>query len=251
MEKGVLFAVCDDDEIICDAICDKIQNIFSKCGFEVEFDKFVSSTALFNSIKGGKEYDVLFLDIDMPQANGIELAQAIRKKGKAVDIIFVSNLENRVFDTFAIRPFGFVRKNNFSRDLNDTLLLYIKYKLKANNYLAVKQNGSASIVKLRISNIVYIESFKYKQTIYMSDGEQIGVRMSMEELEEKLREYDIVRTHKGYLVNLKYVQRIEKNALTLKYENGLSLSVSRDRVQQVKQLYMEYLRRMGILLCDE
>lgn len=251
MEKGVLFAVCDDDEIICDAICDKIYNIFSKCGLEVEFDKFVSPTTLFNSIKNGKEYDVLFLDIDMPQKNGIELAQAIRKKNKDMEIIFVSNLENRVFDTFAVRPFGFVRKNNFSRDLNDMLSLYIRYKLKTNNYLAVKENGTGAVVKLHIDTIVYIESFKYKQTINMADGSLIEVRMSMEELEEKLRGYDIIRTHKGYLVNLKYIQRIDKNSVSLKDRDNLSLNVSRDRMQQVKLSYMEYLRRAGLLLCDD
>lgn len=251
MEKNVLFAVCDDDEIICDAICNKINNIFGKCGLEAEFDKFVSPIALFNSIKNGKEYDVLFLDIDMPQENGIELAQSIRKKNKDMEIVFVSNLENRVFDTFSVRPFGFVRKNNFSRDLNDTLLLYIRYKIKANNCIAVKENGTSSVIKLHIDTIVYIESFKYKQSINMADGSSIEVRMSMEELEEKLREYDIIRTHKGYLVNLKYVQRIDKNSLTLKDRNNLSLNVSRDRMQLVKQTYMEYLRRAGLLLCND
>lgn len=85
----------------------------------------------------------------------------------------------------------------------------------------------------------------------MADGSSIEVRMSMEELEEKLREYDIIRTHKGYLVNLKYVQRIDKNSLTLKDRNNLSLNVSRDRMQLVKQTYMEYLRRAGLLLCND
>ena len=69
--------------------------------------------------------------------------------------------------------------------------------------------------------------------------------MTMHELEEKLREYDILRIYKGYLVNLKYVQRIEKTGVLVNYKEGLVIGVSRERLQELKLIYLEYLRKTG------
>ena len=49
----------------------------------------------------------------------------------------------------------------------------------------------------------------------MADGEEIKIRLTMEELENKLREYNVIRIHKGYLVNLKYVQRIDRSGVVV------------------------------------
>ena len=67
----------------------------------------------------------------------------------------------------------------------------------------------------------------------------------MEELENKLREYNVIRIHKGYLVNLKYVQRIDRNGVVVQFRGGVVLNVSRDKLQDVKVAYLNYLRNTG------
>lgn len=89
MNKEVRFAVCDDDEIVCEAICSKIIKILTACGISVSCDKYVSPVSLYNNMKSeGRSYDALFLDIDMPKINGVELAKALRKNENTSDIIF-------------------------------------------------------------------------------------------------------------------------------------------------------------------
>lgn len=56
---------------------------------------------------------------------------------------------------------------------------------------------------------------------------------------------------KGYLVNLKYVQRIERAGIVLNYKDGININVSRDKVQELKATYLNYLRKMGAILFDE
>ena len=67
----------------------------------------------------------------------------------------------------------------------------------------------------------------------------------MEELENKLREYNVIRIHKGYLVNLKYVQRIDRSGVVVQFRGGVVLNVSRDKLQDVKVAYLNYLRNTG------
>jgi len=249
LDKAVSFAVCDDDEIICEAICNRIDKLLAKFGLSASIDKYVSPVALYKNIEGGqRKYDALFLDIDMPKLNGIDLAKAIKKAEEAPDIIFVSNREEMVFDTFSVRPFGFVRKNNFTNDLIDTLRSYVNTRMNKNAYIGIKTNNNSVVRKLKVSDIVYIESFRYKQYIYMADNEEIECRMSMEEFEKKLANYDIVRMYKGYLVNLKYVQKIERTGVLVNYKGGVNINVSRDKVQELKAIYLNYLRKMGTVL---
>lgn len=251
MNKELKIAVCDDDEIVCEAICNRIGKIFSNCGTVALCDKYVSSKSLYKNISdGGRNYNVLFLDIDMPKADGIDLAKAIRKLNKNVDIIFVSNREDKVFETFKVRPFGFIRKNNFTNDLNDTLRSYINLRILGESFIVLKTNNNSVTRNVRVSDIVYIESFRYKQYVYMADGEQIDIHMTMKELESSLEEYDIVRVYQGYLVNLKYVQRIERTGIVLNYKDGITISISRDKVQELKSVYLNYLRKTGAVIFD-
>ena len=252
MNKEFKFAVCDDDEIVCEVICAKISKILTACGISVSCDKYVSPVSLYNNVKGGERvYDALFLDIDMPKINGVELAKALRKNENGADIIFVSNREDKVFETFPVRPFGFIRKNNFTHDLKDTLHSYINARVINNSYVALKTANNSVIRRVRVSDIVYIKSFRYKQYVYMSDGEEIEIHMTMRDLENKLEEFDIIRVYQGYLVNLKYVQRIDRTGVLLNYKDGITIGISREKVQELKALYLNYLRKIGAILFDD
>lgn len=252
MNRELNIAVCDDDEIVCEAICNRISKILTDCGINVVSDKYVSPSLLYKNINGGsRKYDLVFLDIDMPKVSGIDLAKALRKIEKPIDIVFVSNREDKVFDTFTVRPFGFIRKNNFSHDLKDTLRSYINMKVINDSFIVLKTTNNSVTRNVRVADIVYIESFRYKQYVYMADGEQIDIHMTMKELESKLEEFDIVRAYQGYLVNLKYVKRIERAGIVLNYKDGVTINISRDKVQELKALYLKYLRKIGAVIFDE
>ena len=247
------FAVCDDDEIVLDAVCQRVHSIFKRCGVDATGVKYLSSVKLYEHIKDPERkynYNLICLDIDMPKLDGVSLGKAIRENSPETEIIFVSNREDRVFDTILnVRPFGFVRKNNFSSDLMDTLRAYISSKIDTNHYFVVKTDNNSVTRSLRVVDVVYIESFKDHQFIYMQDGEKIDIRMTMDELEQELSKYDIVRTHKGYLVNLKYIRRIDGSGITL--SNGAVVGLSRTKVQEVKAQYLKYLRKTGASLINK
>ncbi len=243
----IRYAVCDDDGMICEAVSDRVCSIFEKNGLTVFCERFTSPDALCRRFRDGEvPYDLLFLDIDMPDISGLNLAKIVRQKaGEKIDIVFVTNREDQVFEAFGVHPFGFVRKSNFTRDLTDTLRSYMDLRVKSDSCLAIQTQNNSVTRQLHISDIVYIESYRYHQIIYMTDGEEIKIRLTMEELENKLREYNVIRIHKGYLVNLKYVQRIDRSGVAVQYHGGVVLNVSRDKLQDVKVAYLNYLRNTG------
>ena len=194
------YAVCDDEEIILEAVYDRVSTIFKRSGISARGIKFQSSVALRTYI--GKqtsrdELNLVFLDINMPELNGIELGKVIKEKAPKTEIVFVSNRYEKVFDTFDIHPFGFVRKNNFSTDISKTLKAFITARGKDDNYFVIQQENNSVTKKLLLTDIVYIESLKNHQYIHMINGETVDVRMTMDELEKRLSEHDILRAHKG------------------------------------------------------
>lgn len=252
MDKTLSFGVCDDDEIVCEAICTRIIKILKNCGIAASCDKYVSPVALYRNIeRGNAKYDALFLDIDMPKLNGIDLAKAVKSLKEGPEIVFVSNREDMVFETFKVRPFGFIRKNNFTHDLHDVLRSYINVRIIGNTFIALKTNNNSVLRKVKVSDIVYIESFHNKQFVYLSDGECLECLMQMSDFEQKLSKYDILRIYRSYLVNLKYVQRIERTGVLVNFKDGITLSVSRDKVQELKKTYLNYLRKIGTVLFEE
>ena len=84
------------------------------------------------------------------------------------------------------------------------------------------------------------------QYIQLGSGEKVDVRMTLGEIEEKLASFDIVRVHKSFLVNYKYVQRLETSELLL--TGGERMPVSRNKSREIKDGYLRYLRKVGYTL---
>ena len=246
------FAICDDDEIVCEAVGNKVKNYFDTCGIDVKLESFTSALALYGNIKNEKKkYDILFLDIDMPKLNGVDLALKAKDIYKDTDIIFISNREDKVFDTFKVLPFGFVRKASFTTDITNVLHLYVEQRIMADAYIAIKSNNNSVIQKLNVNSIVYIESFRYKQYVYLENGDVVECRMTLEDFESKLSKNDIIKVYKGYLINLKFVQKIENRGIIMNYKDGVLINISRSKVQEIKTIYLNYLRKTGTIVFSE
>lgn len=244
--RDINFAVCDDEEIICNAVYAKAQSFFKLCGIKASGLQFCSPEALLDYVRNMQSQyrlDLVFLDIDMPKLNGLDLGKIIRGKSETTEIIFVSARYDKVFETFGIHPYGFIRKNNFNNDFNTTMKAYVKDYCKQESIISVSTDNNSVVRNIRVNEIIFIESFRAHQVIHLDGGEDIEVRMTMDDLEQKLAQYDIVRTHKSYLVNYQYVSRIDTEGILLK--NGVMTPVSRKRIKEIRTDYIKYLNKTG------
>lgn len=133
-------AICDDDSKIINGLKIDIYNIFKSLKAEVDVSVFVNGTELIDTIKKEKiHYDILLLDIDMPNISGLEVAKILRETNEDIIIIFISSYEKYVFDSFEYNPFRYIRKNRIKEELNIALKsAYILYKKEKEDTLLLK-----------------------------------------------------------------------------------------------------------------
>ena len=103
-------AICDDVVSTTGKIETMLQNIAKRNFMPVDTDVFWKGEHLVDSVEMGNSFDIIFLDIEMGQEDGITVARRIRKIDKSVLIVYVTSHENYMMESFEIRPFRFLVK---------------------------------------------------------------------------------------------------------------------------------------------
>ena len=232
-------ALCDDDRNAIPVISGAARSAFAAGGFHVEIDTFSRGSELLSALDV-KPYDLILLDIDMPDLDGIEVGKRIKAFDHAIPVVFVSECESRVFESFSVQPLGFVRKSNFLNDIAAVVEMYRKYTEMTQSAEHVEFDTRTSLISLRISQIRYMEGSRNYQMIFLMDQkEPVEIKMTMEKLEEKMAPHGFIRIHKGYLVNYRFIRRIETNLVILM--DGTELPIGRSKAQEVRAQYLSLL----------
>lgn len=204
-------AICDDN--VSDLI--KIEDVIRSC--KKGKDAFVYKTnnprELVDKIIKDKaesdEFDVLFLDIEMPEINGFDLAKAVESNAKL--IIFISHRDDLVFESIKLSPFRFIRKSHLD-DIDEALEAADNY-IKLNNRVIELKIVSGGRMSVPVKEIIYAESYRDIVKIITTKTEY-NVRISMKELCEQLGEM-FFRTHRSFIINIEYIYMIKKSSVEL------------------------------------
>lgn len=231
-------AICDDEPMILDYLHKHISNEFKRQGADVCIDKFTSGRDFLN-VHRAKPFDVVFLDIDMPEVSGFDAAEQINDIGDAL-IVFVTSHDELVYSSIKFRPFRFIRKTILENDLPETSEAIIKevYKRSTGKKYAFQTRSGEAFVDL--SSIEYIEIYGHWLMVHIKDGDPLECYGSLSDFERQLEEYDFVRTHKSFLVNCKFIFAIEKNQVVL--DDKTVIPLSRYKVEAVKNKFKNLLR---------
>lgn len=159
-----LVAVCDDEQAHAQAIAQTIRHEFASRGYPVSTDVYANSTALMKRLEQGTCYDVLFLDIDMPMLNGIELCRRIREiKGNTL-VVFISNCEEMVFQVFEVAPFRFIRKRRFSTEIGNVIRdLVVELDRRSSHFLRLQDERDDSLYSVNVRDLMYVEAQRKKK----------------------------------------------------------------------------------------
>jgi DNA-binding LytR/AlgR family response regulator len=178
------------------------------------------------------DYDVVFLDIEMPYMNGIDVAKKI--DNQICKIVFVTNREDFVFTAVnSVNSFGFIRKSHLENDLVKVFDRILKDD-RNSKYLLLKHNYE--IVKVKYSDILYVE--KIKNNIHFHTINNVySVKDTLTNYEEILKSFGVVRCLAGYIVNLNYVNKIGRKDIVL--TNNFIVPMSRNKQNIVKEEFMK------------
>ena len=228
-------AICEDEKETQCLIEDYVDNILKNINKEYKILKYSSGEEL---LQGNlKDIDILLLDIQMGQINGMDTARKIREVDNKMEIIFITSLIDYVQEGYEVRAYRYLLKPIESGELKKHVLACIKeIEMNKNNYIVIKNNPNT--YKIYSNEIKYIEVQKKQMSIY-TINKSFDVRYSLGKIEKDLTLDKYVRCHKSFLVNLSYVENIKPNIAVL--ESGEEVPISRYRYKDVKEQFLKFL----------
>ena len=229
-------AIIDDDLVFAKnlnryiaGICREKNAIFSV--------KVVPPDEAFEAVARLLDYDVIFLDIEMPRTSGIELVEninSLRGTSSSPYIIFVTAKDNLVFDALKQFPYSFIRKSHLEEIEPCLLSLFTKFFHTPTYSIKVGRD----IKNLEIKSIIYLEK-QGNYTAFFTDGGVFQERSVIDEKQRDLKEYGFIRPNIGHLVNAAHITDFSGTALKLSC--GKEVSVSRNYKQSLKADFNEWL----------
>lgn len=239
-------AICDDDNKIQEILREKLDRICQENGNVCQILCYSSGEELLDAGCSGQEPDILFLDIQMPGRDGMEIAEELRRRQWDTVLIFVTALPEYVYDAFDVGAFHYLVKPIREDKLRKVFLKALaqceksekRQKDEYSAMLFVKRGGVSTAIP--IDSIIYAEVFNRKITLHTTGG-NVEYYGKMTELSQKTGD-NFYRTHRSYLVNMKYVERYD--AATIWLEQGTALMSKKQFAGFVRQ-YMHYISRRG------
>jgi DNA-binding LytR/AlgR family response regulator len=229
-------AICDDEQIYLDKIYSYVNSFFSQNNIISSIYMYKNGTDLLRDCNK-KIFDILFLDIDMPEVSGIEIANEIRKFNSDIILIFCTNIDSFVFQTIKFSPYRFVRKSNLISEIQELLDSLQKKIAKESVYFIANKNDIP--IKLKVTEIIYFESFRHCIDIHYKN-DILKTSITLDNLETDYGELGFIRIHKSYLVNYRYIYDLDVGNKSIILDDKNQLTISRYRINSVTKLYMKF-----------
>ena len=237
-------AICDDEANIRTYLTSLIRAQSYPC----EIVEYASAGDCLADIH---EIDLLFLDIELTHdhLDGMALAGRIREQtsGTQPVIIFVTGYERYVFDAFDVGAFQYllkpVNEEKFAQVFARAVEQIMSNRENPQRGRALTLQSASTSKTVPLDSIYYIESSDHKVVLHLRDGE-FAYYAKIRDLEMELQN-QFFRIHKGYLVNLSYVDGYSKAEVTL--TNGEKLLLSKYKYQDFVKAYLRFLKEVGSL----
>lgn len=240
----IKIAICDDNKDDLDRIFRSTMDIFQPVQAEGKFtfsiQTFQNGNDLMREFDAVLKMHVLLLDIDMPGVDGMCIAQRIEQEKHNVNIIFITNRNDMVFDAIHYRPFRFIRKERVALELEEALTCVLEEVKQQTMYCEIEVEHNT--IEICVSDVLYIESRGHYVTIHRDGGQKEILRAKISEFANKLEGYGFLRVHVGYLVNVRNIFSISSKEIRL--DNQVRIPISRKYLEQVRQQHARYVRRM-------
>lgn len=218
MSSKIKIAIVDDDQSFCYKIKAKLEKSFSYSWYNYQLCIINKS---FNNLEQYKGIKILFIDINLNSYDGIKIAHDLKIEYPDIVIIFISNYDYLVYDTFIARPFYFVRKKSFNSDMERMLTLLKDYLEHIIKILRININGREIV--LAIIDILYIEAMLHKVKI-VTFSKQYIYNCSFNKFLEFINNKSIVKIQRSYAINLYNIKNLKFNIIELKNSKNLTVS---------------------------
>ena len=227
------FAVCDYSSADRAYVTALIEAWGCSRDILLQIEDYPSAEAFLFAYEGNETVDVLFLDIEMGDMSGVELAKRLRQMGAGLQIVFLTGYMEYIAEGYDVEALHYLIKPVAQEKLGAVLDRAVeRLKTRENVLLLSLPDG---VVRLPLYEIRYLEVMKNYVTLHAV--EEYSVKRSLSELTKELDE-SFYRIHRSYIVNLRFVKRITRTEVTLK--DGAALPLSRKLYDGLNQALIKY-----------
>lgn len=202
-------AICEDDAYMADTLKSFVKDFLNSKEMLFTVETFDTAEKFNNSTE---TYDLLFLDYELPDSNGMEIAKQLRKTNKKTTIIFTTSFSEYVFESFEVNTFRYLVKPIIREDLENTMSAFI------NNFeqyakIDIPTDGG-EVVFVSLPEIMYIESNGRYTTVRTNNTSYVSSK-ALATFQAEINSFKFYRTHRTFLVNMKYIAEIHGSTIIL------------------------------------
>lgn len=236
----VRIAICDDEEYYQIHIKHIIEMYLQNRRIMYHISTFFSGEDFCEQNRDSVEYDIVFLDIEMNKMNGMEVAYKIRELNPETEIVFVTVMMEYALEGYHVNARRYLLKENLERLIPECLSIILKSR---NQYLSERRKfsfigGEREII---VSDVYYVES-KLHKLCFVRAEDNLYMYAKLNQVESELEQYGFVRTHQSYLVNMRFIIKINNYLLYL--SNGDRIPVVKSRYSSVKDKFLRFKERL-------
>ena len=200
----------------------------------IQSEVFPSAEAFLFRYAEDKDWDILLLDIEMGNMDGVALAKKIRQDNESVQMVFVTGFADYISEGYEVAALHYLMKPVKQDKLFAVLDRAIAVMQKTERVILLPVGGE--MLRLPISQVQYVEAFSHTVAI-ITGTDTIQVKMPISEVEKLLGE-GFIRCHRSYLVGLKHIARLSKTEVIL--DSGKALPLSRGAAATVHKAFISY-----------
>jgi len=240
----IRIAICDDDRSFGKYLQNTVEHCLEEHHIQYKIRVFHDSMNLYENIKMGEKFELMLLDIEMPNLDGLQLIRNIKELLPDALTMFLTNHEKYVYDVFSLEVFRFIPKNQVELRLGQALLDAVK-KLQSETEKYYIIENRYGMERLSINRIISISRDGKNSAFMLTDGTRTQVRKTLSQVFEELPEGEFVWANRGTICNLAHVMKIKDEELEL--SNHTSIPVIRGKINELKIVIKNYwIRKEGL-----
>lgn len=230
--------ICDDEPSVIMQLQTYLIQYKETQKAELEIVTFQSAKDLISHFQN--QFDILILDIEIQEENGIDIARQLRSRGCDAVIIFVTQYLQFATEGYKVNAYRYLLKPvsylSFQNEMHGAL---IQAKIRKKEITVLTEHNVWQ--KVNSSTILSAEIFKRNTVLYLENSE-IHTLESLKNIYAKLEPIGFIKIYKNSIVNPEKIAGYDNTQVTM--SNGRTIPISRYRYAEFKKKYMEYWERM-------